>query len=506
MSRACTTSLCRRVPRTRIASAAFLLAAAGLTPTARLCAQPARAASVWNGGVPGESVLQVRRHAPGFWIIRQSKRSNAEAPFMYLIAGRDSAMLLDTGAAPTDSVPLPLVALVDSLLATLRSGSMMPLLVLHSHGHTDHRHLDAEFARRARTQVIAADTTALMARFALSRWPSGIGVLELGGRRLQVIPTPGHQTAHLMVYDARTQALLSGDMLYPGLLTVRDLAAFRASATRLQQFAATHPIRHVLGAHVEMTSTPGRMYPLGTVAQSDEHALALPAAAIRALVDALADAGDFVREVTRDDFILGRVQAPGTDRPSTHGMLMFGRDRVFLSHLPMSRAPHDYQLVFEAGLPESTLAQYRLDVASHPDSIYTLEPAAQWILPNTISRDTTFSAHLYRGHFERGGTRIASDISVTVLALIMFRRFDATDTVRPSAWFAVGSAREQFLLHRIAGRGDVDQVVQLCAGGRGGRDGQRAVVEAGATMSIGTATPFGRVCRVLYSERADLTH
>ena len=307
-----------------------LLLAATLAPITPSAAQSARAAGVWNGGASDEPVLRVRRYAPSFWIIRQGKRSSPEAPFMYLIAGRDSAMLLDTGAAPTDGTPLPLVALVDSLLSTVRTGRVWPLLVLHSHGHSDHRYLDAEFATRARTHVVPADTMALVAQLGLSGWPvEEPAMLDLGGRPLQVIPTPGHQNAHIMVYDERTGALLSGDMLYPGLLTVRDLNAFRASAERIERFAARHPIRHVLGAHVEMTDTPGQMYPLGTIVQSHEHALALPGTSVRRLADATGDAGDFVRELVRDDFILGRVQAPSADRPSTHGMLLFGRARVF---------------------------------------------------------------------------------------------------------------------------------------------------------------------------------
>ena len=493
-------SYCRRltVPL-RIA-----LALAPITPSV---ARPQRAAGVWNGGATDEPVLRVRRYAPGFWIIRQSKRSNAEAPFMYLIAGRDSAMLLDTGAAPTDGASLPLVALVDSLLATIGAGRAWPLLVLHSHGHSDHRHLDAEFAARTSTHVVPADTAVLVARLGLSGWPDAeAAMLDLGGRRLEVIPTPGHQPAHIMVYDATTRALLSGDMLYPGLLTVRDLDAFRASAERIERFAATHVIRQVLGAHVEMTATAGRMYPLGTVEQSDEHALALPGAAVRWLADATRDAGDFVRELARDDFILARVRAPSTDRPSTHGMLVFGRARVFLSHLPMSRTPHDYQLVFEAGLPAAVLAQYRSDAAAHPAELYTLEPASQWVLPNTITRDTMFLAHLYRGHFERGGVRIAADIPVTVRQVVMFRRFVPNDSVRPSAWFGVGSGRERFLVHRVAGLGDVDQVVQLCSDASGDRDGRSVVVAPGAPIGVGTRTPAGRVCRVLYTERGDLAH
>jgi glyoxylase-like metal-dependent hydrolase (beta-lactamase superfamily II) len=499
--------LCSRCPqRAPRALGAVLLCAAGIVLSASAAAQSSRAEGIWNGGASDEPVLRVRQYAPGFWVIRQGKRSNPEAPFMYLIAGRDSALLLDTGAAPTDSSALPLVPLVDSLLATVRAGPMMPLLVLHSHGHSDHRHLDAAFSVRAKTTVVAADTTALRTHFGITRWPDAIGAFDLGERQLQLIPTPGHQSAHVMVYDARTRALLSGDMLYPGLLTVRDLAAFRASAERVARFAARHQIRHILGAHVEMSRALGRMYPLGTVSQPDEHTLALPGAAIGWLSDAIRDGGDFVREVARDDFKLGRVQLPSADRASTHGMLMFGSARVYLSHLPMSRTPHDYQLVFEAGLPASVLTQYRRDVAAHPGELYSLEPAAQWVLPNTITRDTVFPAHLYRGHFERGGVRIAADVPVTVREVVMFRRFEPPDAAQPSSWFAVGHATERFLIHRIAGRGDMDQVVQLCGGARAGRDGARVAVPVGAVLRVGSRTPVGRVCHVVYTEREDLAH
>jgi glyoxylase-like metal-dependent hydrolase (beta-lactamase superfamily II) len=449
--------------------------------------------SAWNAGGANELALTVRQYAQGFWIIRQGKRSSSEAPFMYLIAGRDSALLLDTGAAPERGGDIPLVSVVDSLLRTVDAARMWPLVVLHSHGHADHRYYDPQFVARARTHLIAADTNALVAQLRFTHWPDeSPAAIQLGNRQLLVIATPGHQSAHVMVYDATTAALLSGDMLYPGLLTVRDLPAFRASTARLRQFRRTHPIRHILGAHVEMTNVGGVMYPLGTIAQPSEHALALPGSALDSLHAAVGLAGDFQREVVHDHFILGRVQPPVTDRPATHGMLLFGLSRPFLSHLSMSRSPHNYQLVFEAELFPDDLRAYRADAAAHPHEIYTVEPVTEWVLPNTIRRDTTVVAHLYRGHFERGGVKIASNISVRVRQLVTFRRFDATDRPSMSRWFAVGDPHDRYLVHHVSGGGDVDQVVRLCTTTRGLRDG--------------TQVRVGRVCRVVFTERGDLAH
>jgi glyoxylase-like metal-dependent hydrolase (beta-lactamase superfamily II) len=95
-----------------------------------------------------------------------------------------------------------------------------------------------------------------------------------------------------MIYDARTRLIFSGDMLYPGRLYVpRDrFDVFRASAVRLAGFARTHPVRALLGAHIEMTRTPGQDYPMEASAHPAEHGLALPPSAIGELERATAKA------------------------------------------------------------------------------------------------------------------------------------------------------------------------------------------------------------------------
>jgi hypothetical protein len=61
-----------------------------------------------------------------------------------------------------------------------------------------------------------------------------------------------------------------------------------ASTDRLAAFAATHPIRALLGAHIEMTTTPGQDYPMKAATHPSEHGLALPPSAIGELQTAVA--------------------------------------------------------------------------------------------------------------------------------------------------------------------------------------------------------------------------
>jgi glyoxylase-like metal-dependent hydrolase (beta-lactamase superfamily II) len=140
--------------------------------------------------------------------------------------------------------------------------------------------------------------------FKLTAWPESQATFDLGDRALIVVPLPGHFSDHIAVYDPRMQALLTGDTLYPGLLTVADWAAYRRSAARLAAFASTHPVSLVLGNHIEMKKTPGELYPLGTTFQPDEHPLPLDAAAFAEWLEACAAVGDSPRRVARDHFII----------------------------------------------------------------------------------------------------------------------------------------------------------------------------------------------------------
>ena len=112
-------------------------------------------------------------------------------------------------------------------------------------------------------------------------WP-----FDLGGRRLEITGSPGHQDAAITVYDERTGFLLTGDTVYPGRLYVRDMAAFTASLDRLAEFTATRRVSHVLGCHIEMTTRPDRDYPIGCRYQPDEPPLQLSLGRLLAVRDA----------------------------------------------------------------------------------------------------------------------------------------------------------------------------------------------------------------------------
>lgn len=281
---------------------ALLLLAPGLAAAATPLFQP------WIDGTRAdEPQMQVQRYDRDTYVIRQSIRTNFEGPFLYLLFGRDRALLLDTGAGGLKIRPT-VDGVIAQWLAEHHRGSI-PLVVAHSHGHGDHHAGDAEFRDRPDTVVVGLTAPEVATFFGIADWPHDVARFELGGRRLDVIPTPGHQPAHIMVYDERTRLLLSGDMLYPGRLYVPSnlFADYRDSVDRVVAFTRSHRVKAVLGAHIEMTQAPGQDYPNAAKAHPDEHVLELPAADLADLQATVHGMGESVARAVRPDFIVQPV-------------------------------------------------------------------------------------------------------------------------------------------------------------------------------------------------------
>ncbi|MFC4070304.1 MBL fold metallo-hydrolase [Actinoplanes subglobosus] len=260
----------------------------------------------WIHGRRGEPAIQTHFYDDDTVILRQSKRLDYEAPFLYLLFGNDRALLLDTGAT-ADAATFPLRATVDALVEQWLARNPRvdyELIVAHSHGHGDHVAADAQFAGRPATRVVPHGVAEVRAFYGFPGALTGAVTFDLGGRALEIIGSPGHHEAAVTVYDPRTGILLTGDTVYPGRLYVDDHDAFRDTIDRLITFSETHPVTHVLGCHIEMTSRPGRDYPLGSRYQPDEHVLQLTVAHLREIRDAAAQATGDSERIHRTDFIL----------------------------------------------------------------------------------------------------------------------------------------------------------------------------------------------------------
>jgi hydroxyacylglutathione hydrolase len=177
--------------------------------------------------LPGQSSQQltpwftVKEIFPKVWVIDDHKAVN-----MYLIEGRDSSLLVDTGMGVAD------------LASQVKKLTGKPLIVVNTHGHSDHtggnyqfrkifvNYADSSIARLNGTAESRANAAKNTLRGAVPEpddtykgkgfHSKYVSVKDgqfflLGGRQIQVIETPGHTPGSICLLDKENKLLFTGD-------------------------------------------------------------------------------------------------------------------------------------------------------------------------------------------------------------------------------------------------------------------------------------------------------
>jgi glyoxylase-like metal-dependent hydrolase (beta-lactamase superfamily II) len=274
-----------------------------------------------NGVSAGEPQTQVQRYDDDTYVIRQSIRTNFEGPFLYVLFGSDRVLLIDTGAGGLKVRPT--VDRVIAEWAARHHRTSIPLIIAHSHSHGDHHQGDAEFQDRRDTAVVGLYPKDVADFFKIADWPNQIVSYDLGRRVLDIIPTPGHQSAHIMMFDRKTHLLFSGDSLGPYRLYIpmNEAKTYRDSIDRVAAFTKDKHVSWILGAHIEMTTKPAELIPDEAPSHPDEHALEIPYSNLPELQAALHAMGDNLVQQAHRDFVIfpkpARDQQPFAPPPAT---------------------------------------------------------------------------------------------------------------------------------------------------------------------------------------------
>ena len=215
--------------------------------------------------LPG-SWFEVYKVAPGVMAIYEPHQS--EETIGYLILGKDRALLFDTGMGIGD-----LKALTGKL-------THLPIVVLNSHTHNDHvgsnwqfetvYGMDTDFTRQsargskqdAQDEIAPGEVCGALpdgferARYAtgpwkIAKWMHDGDRIDLGGRSVEIIATPGHTPDAICLFDRANGLLFTGDTYYPGTIWIyrpeTDLVAYGRSVCKLA--ALQGQVKLVLGAH-----------------------------------------------------------------------------------------------------------------------------------------------------------------------------------------------------------------------------------------------------------------
>ena len=202
-----------------------LLFATALLPNA-LLAQPVPGDLnvEWNPGAEDcaanpQPPLQVHRYDAHTFILRQNLCADFEAPLLYLLIGDKRALLIDSGAVE-DAASMPLAKTIADLLPR-SNGASLPLLVAHTHRHSDHRAGDAQLAKLPGAEIVPIEHEDIVKYYGFENW---YGKVAIHGEEhhLLIFPrnTKGPNSAVVVLIDAGNASSLQLD--HNGTIIVED--------------------------------------------------------------------------------------------------------------------------------------------------------------------------------------------------------------------------------------------------------------------------------------------
>jgi len=221
--------------------------------------------NVWPDALPRPGNQQLERLksvTPWFEVRRVDSSTYAllepghcEEVISYLILGEERAVLFDSGMG------------IGDIRVEVEPLTELPLAVVNSHSHYDHVGDNYRFGEvwafdhdgevaRIESGVSTAHCTRFLAQGSYLDLPPGfdpaayeirpspvtrtlhhLETIDLGGRTLTVLHTPGHSPGSICLLDGGEDLLFTGDTFYPGMLYAHfddsDFDAYRGSLQHL---------------------------------------------------------------------------------------------------------------------------------------------------------------------------------------------------------------------------------------------------------------------------------
>jgi glyoxylase-like metal-dependent hydrolase (beta-lactamase superfamily II) len=235
--------------------------------------------------LPSEPWFEVYKVTPQVFAIYEPHQS--EETISYLIVGTKQALLFDTGMGIAD------------LRSVVRRLTSRPIVVLNSHTHDDHvgdnwqfdfvYGMDTDFTRSnakgsredAQAEIASGEICGELPKnfnpksyatkpWRISRFVHDGFKINLGGRTLEIVATPGHTPDAICLLDRTNGLLFTGDTYYPAPIWLfrpeTDLDAYVASVQRIAALAPD--LKLVLGAHNIPVAQPSVLPRLVTAIQA----------------------------------------------------------------------------------------------------------------------------------------------------------------------------------------------------------------------------------------------
>jgi len=152
---------------------------------------------------------------------------------------------------------------------------------------------------------------------------------------------------------------------------------------------------------------------------------------------------------------LSTLQAKAMD--ATHGMVIFGKEKIYAYHLPMFHKVHNKQIVFTFDIPNDVKATI---LKAEGTNYLTFVPAP-FDLDKFIAAPFNLTGDLYEGHFEKNGTVILAGITLINPKIIYLNELNKKLVTHIENYKLLGTPTDTYALHIINGGEAIDQIFKL---------------------------------------------
>lgn len=165
----------------------------------------------------------------------------------FLLAGAQKALLIDSGMQTHNARQI-----AQSLVP-------LPVELLNTHGDMDHVGSNAEFAEFYMNPAEASNYYNTQKRTGRILPVENGDVLDLGGRRLEILFLPGHTPGSIAVLDVDRRVLISGDPVQDGDIFMfgvqREMHAYLLSLQKLERCRGRFDV--IFPSHGSFPVSPG---------------------------------------------------------------------------------------------------------------------------------------------------------------------------------------------------------------------------------------------------------
>ncbi len=201
-----------------------------------------------------------------------SEYRHPEETHCYLLIGNKRCLLLDTGLG------------IRNIYEQVRKLTDKPVTVVATHIHWDHigghRYFPDFYVHRAEldwlngkfplpiqaVRNLVADHCELPERFEIGAYEifqgtptkvlDGGEIIDIGGREIEVLHTPGHSPGHLCFWDAGRNYLFTGDLIYKGTLFANYPSTDPEAYSESLETVCTLPAKKLFPAHHSLNVQP----------------------------------------------------------------------------------------------------------------------------------------------------------------------------------------------------------------------------------------------------------